>query len=372
LASLRRSVAYAALLALCSAARGEAQGFVVNGELLHVAGGDTVPVPRTWVVLHAVTLTEGGPVDSQRTDARGRFRLRAAALDTAASYLVSAQYEGIGYFSQPIDPDSVPRDGIPPLFVYDTASTGAAIELAERHILVRSPGPDGRRRVIELFVLRNPEPVTRVVGAGPVPVWAVRIPSRAEEVEVGASDLAADAIEIVDASVQVFAPIVPGEREVLIGYLIPSGLEELAVTLDQPITRLSVLLGDSSAVLEAPRLQLLDVQQLEGQPLRRYGGETVAAGIDLRIRFGTGPTPIPVEWFVVPCVIVVMIVGFVVWRYRATPSAGQASGDPAVLAAAIAALDHEYRGREDEEYRRRRAELKQRLTVALAEQDTKD
>jgi hypothetical protein len=368
LASSLHSAAALAFLALCSVSRGEAQGLVVSGVLQRVEGADTVPVPARWVVLHAVTVAEGGPVDSQRTDANGRFRLRLPAVDTSANYLLSAQHQGIGYFSPAIDPDSLRAGDVPPLLVYDTASGGDALELAERHLLVRSPGSDGRRRVIELFVLANRGTTTRVVGESEAPVWQVTIPPDAEDVEIGASDLAGDAIEIGQGTLDVFAPVVPGEREVLIGYLVPAGRAEFSLTLDQPVTQLSVLLGDSSAMLEAPPLPLMSVEQLEGQPLRRYGGDAVSAGMDIRIRFGNAPAPFPLQWIVVPFAVVVMAVGFVVWRRRVAAPAPMPN-DPTQLAARIAALDAEYRGRDDEGYRQQRAALKAQLAAALAARD---
>ena len=177
-------------------------------------------------------------------------------------------------------------------------------------------------------------------------MWQVTIPPDAEDVEIGASDLATDAIEVGQGTLDVFAPVVPGEREVLIGYLLPA-----------------------SAMLEAPSLPLVSVEQLEGQPLRRYGGEAVSAGVDIRIRFGSAPAPFPVEWIVVPFAVVVMALGFVLWRRRVVAPAS-VPNDAAQLAARIAALDAQYRGRDDETYRQQRAALKAQLAAALAARDT--
>jgi hypothetical protein len=68
---------------------------------------------------------------------------------------------------------------------------------------------------------------------------------------------------------------------------------------------------------------------------------------------------------VVPLTALLMAVGIVVWWRR---SGGRlvVTDDPSVLAAEIAALDAACKGREDADYRRRRAELKQRLEAALA------
>jgi len=48
-----------------------AQTVSVSGRVLR-GGRDTVPLSGAWVVLHRVTRDAGGPLDSVRSDARGR------------------------------------------------------------------------------------------------------------------------------------------------------------------------------------------------------------------------------------------------------------------------------------------------------------
>ncbi len=369
-----RSALTLALLALAVATALDAQGFRVDGRVLRVAEGDTTGVPGAWVVLHEVTLTTGGPVDSQRTDISGRYRLRAATLDSAANYLVSAEHLGIGYFSRPIPPESLPTGELAPLLVYDTSATTPSIRTAERHVLVRAPGADGQRRVVELFVLANRGQMVRLASDSATPVWQATVPATAQQVELGMSDLAADAIEIEGGHVRVFAPIVPGERELLIGYLLPAGIAEVQVRVDRPVDAMSVLLGDSTAVLTESGLSLRGVEELEGQPLRRYGGDSIPAGEVLRIRFPTGAAPLPVLWIVVPLAALAMVAGavLVLRRSGTVVVAVEEGADPAVLAAEIAALDAEWKGREDDEYRRRRDVMKARLAAALAARKSAD
>lgn len=72
----------------------------VSGRVLR-GGRDTVPLANTIVVLHRITRTSGGPVDSTRTNARGRYRfeLRRADVDSTGIYLVSAWFDSLAYFS---------------------------------------------------------------------------------------------------------------------------------------------------------------------------------------------------------------------------------------------------------------------------------
>jgi hypothetical protein len=161
---------------------------------------------------------------------------------------------------------------------------------------------------------------------------------------------------------------VPGERELLVGYVLPAGIGEFTVPLDQPVDLLSVLLGDSTAALAAPPLPMRGVEELEGQPLRRYGQDSIAAGTMVRIMFRAGGGALPWLWIVVPLAALALVGGLVqALRRSASPVPDEiVSDDPAVLAAKIAALDTTRDAIEDEAYRSRRAALKARLEAALA------
>jgi hypothetical protein len=238
--------------------------------------------------------------------------------------------------------------------------------IAERHVLVRRPESDGRR-VVELFVLVNRGERTRVAADSLSPVWQGAVTPLAREFEIGMSDLGTDAIEYRADTLSVFAPIPPGERQILVGYLLALSLDSVAVIVDQPVERLSVLLEDSLAALDAPALVLRGVEELDGSMLRRYGAESLDRGARVTVRFGTGKRArLSAEWIVIPLAAVILLGVFAVWWRRSRTSAVRAGDDPAALAADIAALDAARTTMDDETYRARRAELKARLSAALA------
>jgi len=344
-----------------------AQGVRVRGEVLRIHAADTTPVAGRWAILHGVTLTTGGPVDSQRTDGAGRFTLRIAAPDTLANYLVSVEHQGIGYFSPPIRPESLSVGPLAPLFVYDTSSSAPTIALQELHVLVEAPTAEGGRRVVQLFVLANRGEFTRVAGDSGGATWTGAIPAAAEGFELGLSDFSPEAVEVDGDTLRVFAPIPPGERQILAGYLLVPGIEALGVPIDQPIGRVSILLGDSAATIVGPSMPLLGVEDLGGTPLRRFGADSVAAGTALSIRFPRRARTAGslLVWLLVPLAGAAMVGVILVW-WRRSAGGLPATDDPTSLAAEIAALDAAWNGREDAEYERRRAELKRRLEAALA------
>ncbi len=331
-----------------------------------MVGDDSTTLAGRWVVLHAVGPADGAAVDSQRTDRAGRYVIRIASGDTSATYLTSVEHQSVGYFSEPFQ---LPRSGtetVPPLVVYDTSATGAPIAIAERHVLVRRPDQSGRR-VVELFVLVNRGRHTRVAVDSVSPVWQTAITPLAREFEIGLTDLGSDGIEYRDDTLAVFAPISPGERQVLVGYLLALDVDTMAIAIDQPIERFSVLLEDSLASLDAPALTLRGVEDLDGTPLRRYGAESVGPGGVVVVRFGAGRDQGPsVVWILVPIAAVVLVGVFALWWGRVRRSSATATADPAALAAEIAALDAGRGSMDEETYRARRAELKARLSAALA------
>jgi hypothetical protein len=334
--------------------------------VVRIVGGDSTAIVGRWVVLHAVGPMEGAAIDSQRTDRAGRYAFGRSSVDTSASYLTSVEHQDVAYFSEPFAPPPSGVAGVPPLVVYDTSATGPPIVIAERHVLVRRPETGGRR-VVELFVLVNRGERTRVAADSLTPVWQGAVTPFAREFEIGMSDLGTDAIEYRANTLTVFAPIPPGERQILVGYLLASNLDSMAVIVDQPVERLSVLLEDSLASLDAPALALRGVEELDGSTLRRYGAESIDRGVRVTVRFGTGrQARSPVLWIVIPLAAVVLFGVFAMWWRRTRTSAAPAADDPAALAADIAALDAARTTMDEETYRARRAELKARLSAALA------
>jgi hypothetical protein len=356
-------------LALSLAGVVQAQGFRVSGTVVHVSAADTTPVPERWVVLHGITVSAGAPLDSVRSNDRGGFTFRAATFDSLTSYLVSVEYQGIGYFSEPFAPGSGAAERLPPLAVYDTSSLGPPIQLAERHVFVRRREPDGSRRVVELFVFANRGTETRIALDWSRPVWTGRIPAEAREFEVGLSDMSDEAIRLIGDTVAVAAPIPPGEREMLVGYLLPADVRELHVPIDQFVETFALLLEDSTASVVDDALPFVGVGELEEGVIRRFGADSLDAGTALTVRFARPPfQPSRLLWLLVPLTVGAFALGL--WRWtrlqRAAGSAEAVEADDAtVLAAQIAALDAEFSGRETDAYRRRRAELKARLAQVL-------
>src|SRR5919107_1785424 len=153
---------------------------------------DSTPVAGVRVVLHRVGQVLQGPLDSTRTDSRGRFRCRFRA-DTSAIYLLSARHSGIEYFSPPVHTNPARPDTAIRIIAYDTSST-APISVEARHLVVSRPGEDGSRSILDLIVLKNAGQRTRIAADSSRPTWIGRLPRGTLGLELGESDVSPEAV----------------------------------------------------------------------------------------------------------------------------------------------------------------------------------
>ncbi len=133
-----------------AAAAREARGLVSR-----ITPKGDVPLAGNWVVLHRVGNDVAAPIDSMRTDARGKFDFHYRATgDTAAMYFIASSYDGIAYFTPPLR-NAITATGDADLLVYDTTSAPVPIHVRGRHVIVTAPDTGKTRGVIEVYELSN-------------------------------------------------------------------------------------------------------------------------------------------------------------------------------------------------------------------------
>ena len=329
-------------------------------------GTDTLPLSRVEAVLHQVSLGGGTPVDSATTDGAGRYRLRALSPDTASVFFVSASHHGIAYLTPPMRASSSVDEAVGTLVVYDTSSSSPSISLEQRHLVFRTDEETGARQVLELLVLSNKGSLTRIASGDTTPVWLGAIPGAAVQLQPGESDVSAETVMRRGDSVAVLAPLPPGEKQILLTYLIPADRRELSIPIDPSVGRLNIMIEDASGTVVGGSVQELGAERFEDLSFRRFEGFAVPAGAPVVVRFGVRSWGARNLWWVV-----VVLFGFglawslaVWWRRSQRPV--PAFGDAETLAARIAALDVAHEGRDHDSYRSQRAELKRRLAEAIA------
>lgn len=272
---------------------------------------------------------EGHPIDSTRTDASGRYRLRVARSDSSALYVVSSWYAGIAYFSEPVVPGQQTAAQLGALYVYDTSSAGPAVELARRVVTVALSKRDGSRDILELLELENPGRTTRVAADTVRPAWAGMIPRAALQFQVGQGDVSPQAVTLRGDSVAVFGPLPPRERKQLsYTYVLPATAHELRLPIDQPTAELDLLLEDTVAVVRATHLESLGIETIGGRRFARYRAASLATGASFAVAFReTRFAPESLVPLVVTVAALALAAGLVV-ALRRRPLAARTSPPP--------------------------------------------
>jgi len=345
---------------------------------VRVTGRDSLPVAGAFVVGHHVGTERHGPVDSVRTDAAGRFRIVVARPDTAGLYVISTRHQGIGYFGIPVEPNDRAGAGAMVLATYDTSSSGPPLSLAARHIVVTAAGDDGSHRVMDILQVHNGGATTRVAVDSTAATWRVRLPAGIVEVQPGEGEVSPSAVTLEGEQLAVAAPFPPGDKQVVVTYVVPRGTRTLRVPVDQPTARLEILVEPPGVEASGAGVRPVEPRVLEGRTLRRFAAEGVAAGAEVTLGLGAASDAgRRFTWVVVAAAGAALAAGllFGLRRRGAGPAddAPAARSDPEALATMIAALDERYEGREagtpaDQwlRYTTRRAELAERLRAALA------
>ena len=303
---------------------------VAAGRVLLMTGRDSTAVGGAQVVLHHIGRDMKGPIDSMVTGGDGRFLFRFPP-DTSAVYLLSVKYRGIQYFSPPVHTNPSRPDTALIIRVADTSTT-QSVAIEARHLVISRPGPAGARDVLDVIVLGNRGPDSRVAPDSIQPSWGMPLGAAPESVTIAQSDFSPDAVTIRHDSVLVFAPISPGERQIVLQYLLPAGSRRISIPVHDTIAMANVLLEEMAAGATGGTLAVVDSQTVEGRLFQRISG-TVPAGGVIRIRFpGTERTP---PWLLALLVGVVgagLIVGVVLGRRRRVPMAASVAPPDASVA----------------------------------------
>lgn len=298
-----------------------AQTVSVSGRVLR-GGRDTVPLANAWVVLHRVTRDAGGPLDSVRTDARGRYRIPLRLEDTTGVYVVSAWHDSLAYFSLPLNVVGRPAVHVEDLVAYPTTINGPPIRLARRLVTIAKPGQDGMREVLEILELENLGYTTRITKDTLVPTWAGRVPEVAGQFQGGQGDISPEAIVFRNDSVLVLGPIPPGPvKQLSYGYSLPASVRKLVLTIDQPTVEVNLLVEDTAAVVRAPSIESLGVQEIEQRRFAAYRAGPLAPGDNVEISLPRGAFRAQMVLPYVIAVVAMAMVVALVWALRKRPAA---------------------------------------------------
>jgi hypothetical protein len=291
----------------------------VRGSVVRQTLDGTRVVSRELVTLHRVNSREAGPIDSMTTDAKGTFAFRVASPDSLSMYLASARYGGIAYFSQPMQAGQV-AGGPSEIVVYDTTSADVRLQLQGRHLVVSSPNADGVRSVIDVLEIENDTVVTRVAGAANRATYSLLLPDGARNVRASQGEMSDGAVEVRDGRADVYAPLSPGLRQLVLTYELPASVFPVSVPLERDVSVLEVLLEEPGATAEGGGLKSQGGVTVDGKTFTRYLGQgaPATAVVTLGVAKGIGGTSVP-TW-VLPLVLSLVTLGVILVVARRAPS----------------------------------------------------
>lgn len=275
----------------------------VTGRAVRAEAHDTVAAAGSRIYLHRVGPGRQGVVDSATAGRDGGFRMRSR-VDSGDVLLVSGRWHGVEYFASPVTPGTPVE-----LMVVDTSSR-APVRVAARHVIIGGPAADGTRDVVDLIVLRNAGSRTRTGGSDSLPAFRMPLPPHVANLALGDADFAADAFDVHDDTLALYAPVPPGDRQFFLQYQLPPGARALELPLLPEPDTLSILAEEPGLDVPAP-LVATGTEEMAGRSFTRWSGR--AAG---SIRVGlAGRSGIP-RW-VLPALVVLLVVPLVLATRRA-------------------------------------------------------
>jgi hypothetical protein len=304
-------------------ARPELQGQVTrSGEMF----------PGAEVVLHRVSISVAGEIDTVRADPQGLFRFELPSVPREDQegdiYFAAVRHEGILYFGRAVS-QAIQLDSVYTIATYDTVTApaaGAPLPVAVRYVIAEQ-GPGGWQ-ITDLFELSNEGDRTLVAGPDGGVTWRHPLPPGARDATVGGGDVSPDAATVVDGILALTGPIPPGQRQFVLRYEVDV-LDGLDIPLSAGTRTVEFLVREPAPLLEIeglPGVETVDMQP--GVTFRRYAGDAPASGL-IRLRAGEPPAELPVKELSVALALLLAGAGlFAVYRAGGTTPAYAGAREP--------------------------------------------
>jgi hypothetical protein len=230
------------------------------------------PLAGVWVTLHRVGPDAAGPLDSTKSDARGRYSFHYTRTGSDdAVYFVSASFDGIAYFTSPLAEGKVSGDD-GEVIVYDTTSRPVPMSVRGHHVVVSAVDANGLRSVVEVYDLSNDSSVTRIAPTDQPKdaTWEAHIIPGAIDPHVSQGDFPAAAVSFADGKVNVFAPFAPGIKQLSFSYLLPAKSFPLKLPVEKENQVYEILIEEKKGSVTGPHLREVDPVTVDQRDFRRF------------------------------------------------------------------------------------------------------
>ncbi|MEO8909161.1 MAG: hypothetical protein ABI408_02905 [Gemmatimonadaceae bacterium] len=237
------------------------------------------PIRGVWVTLHRVGPDLAGPLDSVKSDARGRYSfhyVRTGSQD--AVYFVSASFDGIAYFTSPLAEGKVAGNG-GEVLVFDTTSRPIPMSVRGHHVVVSAVDANGQRSVVEVYDLSNDTSITRIAPSDQPKdaTWAAHLIPGATNFRVSQGDFPAAAVSFAEDKVNVFAPFAPGLKQLSFAYSLPAKSFPLSLPVEKENQIYEILIEEKAGHVTGPHLREVDPVTVDERDFRRFLASDVPA-----------------------------------------------------------------------------------------------
>ncbi len=235
------------------------------------------PADTGTVVLHHVSPTSSGPVDSVAVMEGGRFEFQAGADSESPGgdvYFASVRYQNLLYFGAPVTGPADLEEGY---IVRAYPSVGATPDLRlpvrVRNVFVEKADPGPGWLVTDIFELENSLGVT-VITSEEGATWSHALPPGAAAFSVGLSDLAPEGASFSGGRVFVSTPFPPGELTYAFHYRIPE--DRFSLPMEGETRSMELLFREPAGELTVTGLASVGPLDLDGVTFRRFAGRDMA------------------------------------------------------------------------------------------------
>jgi hypothetical protein len=279
----------------------------IVGRLVTPSGDSARGVAGGVVVLHRISATSAGPLDSVRSDARGQFVLRAPAPQNELTFALSSVHDGMAYITPLGDAVSL-RQGDADVMVYDTTTQPIPIDVLARHIIIFAPDASTDRRIADVHELGNAASRTRLPAPGASgAVWTTQLPSAAREFAVDPGDVPASAVRRVGDRVEVSTPFAPGVKQLVYSYSLAATAFPLRLSVGHPAPVVEVLVEEPGLQLSGLGVSEVSPVAAKGRVFRRFLGQNLVGTEIIEIR-APAPKAAPERRIIATIVAIALLV----------------------------------------------------------------
>jgi hypothetical protein len=360
------------------------QMWSIDGKVQLGKRAGPLPVKNTWVTVHRISSdpsgrVSGGALDSVRTDANGRYRIRFPHFGEAqATYIAVTTYAGVSYISAPMTTPSTTGDDAM-IMVFDTIAPPYPIRVAGRHFVLTSPDTADRRRVVEVYELSNDSTYT-VMGTESNPVWKAALPPDVTDLQLNPQgDITTGTAKQEGSWLKVFAPISPGIRQVSFTYTLPAKAFPLSMPVVDSASVFELLVQEQGAVIEGGGFTEVASVVQDGLPFRRLLAQNVPQRAVIRFEMPAATSRLArgsIRYVAIMLgVLMALALVLTVWsrrRVRVVTTETTSVDSTESLIRQLAVLDADFERRENPtdaeraDFTARRAALKSQLAEKLA------